>query len=69
MPKFLCNLPCTARQLELALHSKCDHGGLWNNRVCLVLKKPENVYYLEIETQESDDAEQSDTVAESQVLG
>ena len=54
MPKFICNLPCTARQLELALHSICDHGGLWNNRVCLVLKKPENVYYLEIETQEPD---------------
>ena len=65
MLKFLCNPPCTARQLELALHSKCDHGGLWNNRVRPVLKKPEHVYYLEIETQEPDDAEQSDTVAES----
>lgn len=39
----IARLPCTARELETALHAVCDHGGLWDAEVdfalggCLVL--------------------------------
>lgn len=29
----LINLPCTARQLESALHAICDHHGAWDAKV------------------------------------
>ena len=29
----LMNLPCTARELESALHAICDHGGLWHEMI------------------------------------
>lgn len=30
-------LPCTARELETALHAACDHGGLWDAKVDFAL--------------------------------
>ena len=33
MTKPLITLPCTARELEAALHKVCDHGGLWDAKV------------------------------------
>ena len=30
MTKLLIALPCTARELENALHASCDHDGLWD---------------------------------------
>ena len=29
----LINLPCTARQLESALHAICDHHGAWDAQI------------------------------------
>ena len=51
MTKPLIALPCTARELEAALHKVCDHGGMWDANVRLVLKQPEHVWYLEVETE------------------
>ena len=33
MSAILTTLPCTARELESALHAVCDHHGLWNGRI------------------------------------
>ena len=33
MTKLLIALPCTARELENALHAVCDHDGLWGAKV------------------------------------
>lgn len=33
MSAALITLPCTARQLEAALHSYCDHHGAWDMRI------------------------------------
>lgn len=33
MTKPLIALPCTARELEDALHAACDHDGLWDAKV------------------------------------
>ena len=33
MAKPLITLPCTAQELENALHATCDHEGLWDERV------------------------------------
>lgn len=33
MTKTLITLPCTARELENALHAVCDHHGLWDGEV------------------------------------
>ncbi len=33
--KTLITLPCTAQELENALHSLCDHSGIWGANVCL----------------------------------
>lgn len=33
MTKPLIDLPCTARELETALHAVCDHHGLWDERI------------------------------------
>ena len=49
MNKLLIALPCTACELENALHSVCDHGGLWDANVRIVLDKTRNGYYLEVE--------------------
>lgn len=50
----LINLPCTARQLESALHAICDHDGLWDAKVRIVPPRdgrdPYN-YTLAIETE------------------
>ena len=31
--KKLIGLPCTAHDLEVALHAQCDHDGLWGGQV------------------------------------
>lgn len=33
MTKPLITLPCTAQELENALHAVCDHDGLWDSHV------------------------------------
>lgn len=33
MPNTLVCLPCTAQELENALHALCDHRGLWDARI------------------------------------
>lgn len=33
MTKPLITLPCTAQELENALHAVCDHDGLWDGKV------------------------------------
>ena len=33
MSKLLIALPCTAQELENALHAVCDHHGLWDAKV------------------------------------
>lgn len=54
MPKPLIALPCTARELEDALHRVCDHDGLWDGEVRMLPPRcgrdPYN-YSLEIETE------------------
>ena len=36
MTKSLITLPCTAQELENALHAVCDHDGLWDAKVHVV---------------------------------
>ena len=36
MTKPLITLPCTAQELENALHAACDHDGLWGAKVHVV---------------------------------
>ena len=54
MTKPLITLPCTARQLEDALHAYCDHNGAWDEKVRIVPprdgRNPYN-YTLVIETE------------------
>ena len=33
MTRPVIKLPCTAAELETALHAVCDHGGLWEYAV------------------------------------
>ena len=42
--KCLVTLPCTARELEDALHRVCDHAGLWDGTIQfdMVSEKPHN---------------------------
>ena len=54
MPKPLIALPCTARELEVALHRVCDHDGTWDGKIRVV--RPPCGYWsghceLEIETE------------------
>lgn len=54
MTNPLIAIPCTARELEDALHRVCDQG-LWDAKVRVVLVKPQGYYYLQfydIETKE-----------------
>ena len=48
MTKPLITLPCTARELENALHAACDHDGLWDASIRVVLVKPQGDHYLEL---------------------
>ena len=41
MTKPLIALPCTARELENALHAVCDHHGLWDGVVCESYSDPD----------------------------
>lgn len=47
MTKPLVVLPCAAQELENALHAVCDHGGLWDANIRVVLVKPQGYYSLE----------------------
>ena len=47
MTKPLITLPCTAQELENALHAACDHDGLWDAKVRPVFVKPQGYYFLE----------------------
>ena len=53
MTKTLLTLPCTAQELETALHAVCDHDGLWGATIRIVPPRegrdPYN-YTLAIET-------------------
>lgn len=40
MTKPLITLPCTARELENALHAVCDYDGLWDAKVFLKTEYP-----------------------------
>ena len=39
MTKPLIALPCTAQELENALHAVCDHDGLWNSKIYICWNK------------------------------
>lgn len=41
MTKPLITLPCTAQELENALHAHCDHG-LWDGRIRVYLVNGHN---------------------------
>ena len=45
MTKPLITLPCTARELENALHAACDHNGLWDAKIRPVFVKPQGDYF------------------------
>lgn len=47
MTKPLITLPCTARELENALHAACDHNGLWDEKIRPVFVKPQGDFFLE----------------------
>jgi len=36
MPTTLITLPCTAQELENALHAHCDHDGLWGAKIVVI---------------------------------
>lgn len=42
MTKPLISLPCTAQELENALHAACDHDGLWDARIKVYLVNGDN---------------------------
>lgn len=44
--EVIIDLPCTARELENALHKACDHDGRWDAKVHYVLS-----HSLAIETE------------------
>lgn len=46
-PKRLVSIPCSARELEDALHRVCDHAGLWDAKIVITTDK---ILYIEIET-------------------
>ena len=46
MTKPLIALPCTAQELENALHAVCDHDGLWGERVQITI---DNILFIETE--------------------
>ena len=49
MTKPLITLPCTARQLEDALHAYCDHHGEWEGtvKVYMEFQNPDAEKYCE----------------------
>lgn len=56
MTKPLITLPCTAQELENALHASCDHDGLWDGRIKVYLVNGDNGTETRIclETEEKD---------------
>ena len=51
MTKPLIALPCTARELEDALHRVCDHAGLWDKRICFGAEGRKFALCLQFETE------------------
>ena len=52
MTKPLITLPCTAQELENALHAACDHDGLWGAKVVYRISQDPTVPWgLVIETE------------------
>ena len=49
MPKYLITFPCTARELEDALHRVCDQG-LWDGRIVIT---KDNILCVEVKTESS----------------
>ena len=57
MTKPLIALPCTAQELENALHAACDHDGLWDAKVVYHISlDPTIAWGLVIETEAKGDA-------------
>lgn len=63
MTKPLITLPCTAQELENALHAACDHDGLWDSKIVIIPPRVSdpvcNPYYyhmLAIETETKGEA-------------
>lgn len=53
MPTTIITLPCSAQELETALHRICDHDGLWHRQIAVCLHNPENIYSLELSETEN----------------
>lgn len=52
MTKPLITLPCTAQELENALHAACDHDGLWDANIAFRISQDPTVPWgLVIETE------------------
>lgn len=52
MTKPLITLPCTAQELENALHAACDHGGLWDAKIVYHISPDPTIQWgLVIETE------------------
>ena len=49
MTKPLITLPCTAQELENALHAVCDHHGAWDAKIFVGVKHYENVPMLTLD--------------------
>ena len=57
MTKPLITLPCTARELEAALHAACDHDGLWDAKIVYRISQDPTVPWgLVIETETKGEA-------------
>lgn len=56
MTKPLVTLPCTAQELETALHAVCDHDGLWDGKIYLDVSHDNDIceHRLVIETTETE---------------
>ena len=50
MPKPLIAMPCTARELEDALHRVCDHDGTWEAKICFGAEGRKFALCLKLET-------------------
>lgn len=54
MTRPIIKLPCTAQELESALHKVCDHDGMWDANIRVVLVKPHGGYFLEFDDIETE---------------
>ena len=52
MTKPLIAIPCTAQELENALHAACDHDGLWDAKIVYrISNDPKVPWRLVVETE------------------